>query len=192
MVKRTQKPPTIEDKIKGIKDIIVKNHPSDSDIEGQLAELLRLQKAKCEMNKEIDINISDVIKEYPIGEAVVVKRIKQGWLFECRNGFMTFVPHNVVSVANLFSNMEILIENSPNDELTVQYRDAIPIIFQAPIFSSISPEAFWDNARNILHNFNQFVKNNYEDAKESPQPTEEDYKENAEQENITQALENLE
>lgn len=181
----------IKNKIEEIKKEIIHNHPADSGIEEKLEELLRLHKSECEMNKEIDINISDVIKEYPIGEAVVVKRIKQGWLFECRNGFVTFVPHNVVSVANLFSNMEHLLNNSPDDELTVQYRDAIPIIFQAPIFSSISPEAFWDNARNILHNFNEFVKNEYEDAIEAPQQTEQDYKENAEQENIAQALENL-
>lgn len=181
-----------KDRIEEIKKEIINNYPSDMEIEASLDELLRLQKAECEMNKEIDINISDVIKEYPIGEAVIVKRIKQGWLFECRNGFMTFVPHNVASVVTLFTNMEYLIENNPEDELTVQYRDAIPIIFQAPIFSSISPEAFWDNARNILHNFNQFVKNEYEDAKEAPEPAEQDYKDTAELENISQALENLE
>lgn len=178
-------------KIEEIKKEIINNYPSDMGIEEKLEELLRLQKAECEMNKEIDINISDVIKEYPIGEAVVVKRIRQGWLFECRNGFITFVPHNVLSVVNLFSNMEHLIANTTEDELTVQYKDAIAITFQAPIFSSVSPEAFWDNSRNVLANFNKFVKENYEDVTEAPEVTEEQLKEDAEAENIAQALENL-
>ena len=192
MARKINNPTTIDEKIESIRKNIIANHPQDLGIEEQLDELLRLQKAKCEMNKEIDINISDVIKEYPIGEAVVVKRIKQGWLFECRNGFMTFVPHNVMSVADLFSNMEQLLNNSPEDELTVQYSDALAYTFQTPIFSSCSPESFWDNARNILANFNKFVKENYEDVKEVPQPTEQDYKDTAEQENIANAMENLE
>lgn len=192
MAKKEEHPQTIEDKINEIKQAIVLNHPDGLNIVEQLDELLRLHKAKCEMNKEIDINVSDVIKEYPIGEAVVVKRIKQGWLFECRNGFMTLVPHNVLSVTNLFSNMEQLIENSPEDELTVQYRDALPIIFQAPIFSSISPEAFWDNARNILHNFNQFVQNKYGEVTDAPEPTESELKETAEFENQMNTLDSIE
>lgn len=192
MARKTNKPTTIDEKIDSIRKSIVTNHPQDLGIEEQLDELLRLQKAKCEMNKEIDINVSDVIKEYPIGEAVIVKRVKQGWLFECRNGFMTFAPHNVASVCGMFQNMEYLITESPEDELTIQYKDALAIIFQAPIFSSVQPEALWDNARNILHNFNQFVQKEYQDAKETPQPTEQDYKDTAEQENIAQALENLE
>lgn len=181
-----------KDRIQEIKKEIIQNHPADSGIDEKLEELLRLQKAVCEMNKEIDINISDVIKEYPIGEAVVIKRIKQGWLFECRNGFMTFVPHNVASVSMLFQNMEQLIIERPEDELTIQYKDALAIIFQSPIFSSVQPEALWDNARNVLSNFNKFVKENYSDVTEAPESTEEHLKEDAEQENIANAFENLE
>lgn len=180
------------DRIEELKKEIVKNYPEGMGIEEKLEELLRLQKQDCEMNKEIDINISDVIKEYPIGEAVIVKRINQGWLFECRNGFMSFVPHNALSVVQLFINMENLIENSPEEELTLQYKDALAFIFQCPIFSSVSPESLWDNARNIVHNFNRFVKENFENVKDAPQPTEEDYKLNAEAENMAQAMENLE
>lgn len=191
MQKKTNKAPTIEDKINEIKKVIILNHPDGFNTEEQLNELLRLQQAKCEMNKEIDIKVSDVIKEYPIGEAVVVKRIKQGWLFECRNGFMTFVPHNVASVAQMFATMAEMHDTKPNDDLTNEFSSALAYIGQGLIFSSLSPETLWDNATHILKNFNTFVNDNYSEAKEH-ETTEQEYKDTSEQENINQALEYLE
>ena len=190
MDKKTNKVPTIEDKINEIKRVIILNHPDGFDTGDQLDELLRLQKAKCEMNKEIDINISDVIKEYPIGEAVVVKRIKQGWLFECRNGFMTFVPHNVTSVCGMLADVATLIENGKDKDAEGEFIAAVSYVFQAPIFSSLSIPVLFENATQILKGFNEYCKEHYQNSVPQEE-TEEMLKENAEQENIAQALENF-
>lgn len=192
MAKKKNKAPTIEDKINEIKRVIILNHPDGFDTEDKIDELLRLQKAKCEMNKEIDINVSDVIKEYPIGEAVVVKRIKQGWLFECRNGFMTFVPHNVASVSGMLADVATLIENGKDKDVEGEFIAAVSYVFQAPIFSSLSIPILFENATQILKGFNSYCKENYSDVTEAPEVTEEQLKEDAEQENITQAFENME
>lgn len=191
MAKKTNKPSTIGNKIESIRKNIIANHPQDLGIVEHLDELLRLQKAECEMNKEIDINISDVIKEYPIGEAVVVKRIKQGWLFECRNGFMTFVPHNVMSVSGMLADVATLIENGKDKDAEGEFIAAVSYIFQAPIFSSLSIPILFENATTILKGFNSYIEEHYQNAQPQDE-TEEMLKENAEQENITQALENLE
>ena len=175
-----------------IKHSIVLNHPDGLQVTEDIEELLRLHKAECEMNKEIDINISDVIKEYPIGEAVIVKRIKQGWLFECRNGFMTFVPHNVASVAGMLADVATLIENGKDKDAEGEFIAAVSYIFQAPIFSSLSIPVLFENATQILKGFNSYCEEHYSDVKEAPQPSEQDYKDTAELENISQALENLE
>lgn len=192
MQKKTNKAPTIEDKINEIKKVIILNHPDGFNTEEQLNELLRLQQAKCEMNKEIDIKVSDVIKEYPIGEAVVVKRIKQGWLFECRNGFMTFVPHNVSSVSGMLADVATLIENGKDkggDE--GEFIAAVSYVFQAPIFSSLSIPILFDNATQILKGFNSYCEEHYSEEKEH-ETTEQEYKDTSEQDNINQALEYLE
>lgn len=181
-----------KDRIEEIKEEIIKNHPSDMDIEEKLDELLCLQKAKDEMNKEIDINISDVIKEYPIGEAVIVKRIKQGWLFECRNGFMTFVPHNVLSVSGMLADVATLIENGKDKDAEGEFVAAVSYVFQAPIFSSLSIPILFENATQILKGFNEYCKESYSDVTEAPEATEQDYKDTAEAEKISQTLENLE
>lgn len=177
-----------KDRIAEIKKEIIKNYPEGMGIEDTLEELLRLQKAECEMNKEIDINISDVIKEYPIGEAVVVKRVKQGWLFECRNGFMTFVPHNVNSVCGMLADVATLIDNGKDKDEEGEFIAAVSYVFQAPIFSSLSVPVLFENATQILKGFNEYCKENYSEAKPYEE-TEQDHIENAEMKNISESAE---
>ena len=149
---------TNKNKVEELKKEIIKNYPEDMGIEEKLDELLRLYKAECEMNKEIDINISDVIKEFPIGEAVVVKRVIQGWLFECRNGFMTFVPHNINSVCGMLADVATLIENGKDKDAEGEFIAAVSYVFQAPIISSLSIPVLFDNATQILKGFNEYCQ----------------------------------
>ena len=158
-----------------------------------LNQLLSLHASTYEMNREIDVPISDVREVIDLG-ACVIKRTIKGYLFIARGGMYTFVEHRmskVCTMLNTFFELYNKEEQSDEDKAIInQFINAVLLIFQAPIFASMSEESLFSIALSVMREFNRYLDDNYTNA-QAPERTEEDYKADAEFEQHSEALELL-
>lgn len=182
-----------EDKIKEIKAQLISISKDAHHAESLISELLRLQKQECEMNKLIDIPLSDVKETIDFG-ANALHRIAGGYVWEAKGGMTTVVDWRMQSVVNMLADVyKIHHAEDDSDEHQEAFRpyiDAVSIIMQAPIFSSLDARALFDNAASILRTFNEYTNEHYTNAEAVPE-SENDIRENIEAENMAKGLEAL-
>ena len=182
-----------QSKLEELKTRIINDSKDARQTKKLLAEALRLQKAECEMNKLIDIPLSHVKRELDLG-ANKVYQSKEGYVFECKGGSYTFVEHRMAGVCSLFNTLFYLYdkkeESEESKEVYENFSAAFQYVMQSYIFSSLDSRSFFDIATAILKAFNNYAEENYSNA-ENYEETEQDLKENAEMENISEAIKEI-
>ncbi|MBD5381938.1 hypothetical protein [Clavibacter sp.] len=158
-----------------------------------LNQLLGLYKSSFEMNRLLDIPLSDIREEIDFGANKLYRTIK-GYVWECKGGMTIFVEHRMTRVCAMLNTIFELNakENKTEEEqkLYDSFQTAVAYIMQAPIFSSLNEQSLFQNATAILSTFNEYCTENYTNA-EAPDRTEEDYKEDAEMDIISKGIETL-
>lgn len=156
-----------------------------------LNQLLGLHKSTFEMNRLLDIPLSDIKDEIDLGANKVYRTIK-GYVFECKGGMITFVEHKMARVCAMLNTLFELNakENKTEEEQSLydSFATACAYIFQAPIMSSLDERALFQNATALLKTFNEYCTENYTNA-EAPERTEQDYLDDAQEELIAKGIE---
>ena len=172
---------------------IVSNSKDAKWAREMISEFAHLQKQKDDMNKEIDIPLSDVTDIIDFG-ACALKRYKGGFIFEAKGGMQTVVSWRMKSVCDmcqgLFDFRDQKDKSKEEIEIADNFRTAIEFIFQAPIMSSLDERALFQNATAILNSYNEYCTENYTDA-EAPERTEQDYLDDAQEELLEKGVEAL-
>ena len=182
-----------DEQINKLVNQIVSNSKDAKWAREMISEFARLQKQKDDMYKEIDIPLSDITDVIDFG-ACTLKRYKGGFIFEAKGGMQTVVSWRMKSVCDmcqvLYDFRDQKDKSKEEIEIADNFRTAIEFIFQAPIFSSLNERALFQNATSILSTYQEYCVENYTNA-EAPEYTEDDYKEDAEAEIVSNAFENL-
>lgn len=158
-----------------------------------LNQLLGLHKSTFEMNRLLDIPLSEIKESIDLG-ANVLHRTIRGYAWQCKGGMITFVEHRMSRVCTMLNTLFEL--NSKEDktedekELYDSFSTAVAYVMQAPIFSSLDERALFQNATSILSTYTEYCTENFTNA-EAPERTEEDYKEDADAEKTAEGLEVL-
>ena len=157
-------------------------------------QLLGLHKSTFEMNRLLDVPLSEIKESIEIGEANILHRTIRGYAWECRGGMITFVEHRMSRVCvmcNTLFELNKVKDNSPEDmERYNVFSNAVAYIFQSPIFGSMDEISLFEIATAILSSFNSFYDKNYTNA-EAVSETEQDLLDNAEAEAIAKGFEAL-
>lgn len=158
-----------------------------------LNQLLGLHKSTFEMNRLLDIPLSEIKDEIDLGANKIYRTIR-GYAWECKGGMITFVEHRMSRVCAMLNTIFELHnkEDKTEDEQSLydSFSTAVAYIFQAPIFSSLDEKALFQNATSILSTFQEYANKHYTNA-EAVDETEEDIKENIQEEQMANALETL-
>ena len=158
-----------------------------------LNQLLGLHKSSFEMNRLLDIPLSDIREEIDFGANKLYRSIK-GYIWECKGGMTIFVEHRMTRVCTMLNTLfELNAKKNKTEEeqkLYDSFQNAVSYIMQAPIFSSLNEQSLFQNATAILSTFNEYCTENYTNA-EAPERTEKDYMEDAEMEIIAKGVETL-
>lgn len=182
-----------QERLEELKNQIVSNSKDAKFAKKLLAEALRLQKSEVEMNRIIDVPLSEVKRELDLGANKLYQTIR-GYLWECKGGSYTFVEHRMARVCAVFNTLFYLDEqkdkSQESKDLFDNFSSAVQYVMQAYIFASLDEKSLFTIATSILKAFNDFGEENYVNA-EVQEETEQDIKENIEQENISNAIENM-
>lgn len=182
-----------KNKIAELTEQIVGNAKDAHWMRNQVTELLRIQKQECDMNKIIDIPLSDIVEVIDFGACVLYK-VKDGFVFEAKGGMITHVSLRMQSICTMLQTLFDLHakEDKTEEDNTIYeaFSTAILYTFQCPIFSSLNEETLYSNATSILKHFNEYTKEHFDNAKNLTE-TEEDIKANNEAELIAKGLEIL-
>lgn len=158
-----------------------------------LNQLLGLHKSTFEMNRLLDIPLSEIKDEIDFGANKLYRTIR-GYAWECKGGMITFVEHRMARVCAMLNTLFELHnkEDKTEEEQSLYdgFSTAVAYIMQAPIFSSLDERALYQNATSILLTYQEYCVENYTNS-EAPGRTEDDYKEDAEFEQQAKAMEIL-
>lgn len=156
-------------------------------------QLLGLHKSTFEMNRLLDIPLSEIKDEIDLGANKIYRTIR-GYVFECKGGMITFVEHRMARVCAMLNTIFELHnkEDKTEDEQSLYngFSTAVAYIMQCPIFSSLDERALFQNATAILNSYTEYCTENYTNA-EAVDETEEDIKANIEAEQTAKAMEIL-
>lgn len=196
---------TTEERIKEIQTQIISNSKDAKWAKDLVHELLRLQKQDDDMNKEIDVPISEVLETVSFGATEVSKTIR-GYLFKStyHSGLWTFIGSNFGNVCDMLQlamDSQKVIDEKRDWAGCQELVDDVQFIFQAPLFAAmgwslpmIGEEADTKSLINIsnairaeINRFNEEHGN----PTEPRQETEEDIKANNEMEALGRVVENL-
>lgn len=187
-----KKKKSVSERIAELKTKIV-NCKDARQSEKLLNQLIALHKSTFEMNRLLDIPLSEIKETIDMG-ANVLYRTARGYVWECKGGMITFVEHKMAKVCTMLNTLFTLhnIEDKADDDKTMYeaLSTAIGYIMECPIFSSLDERALFGNATAILHNYTEYCTEHYTNA-EAPERTEDDYKEDAEFEQHAKAIEIL-
>lgn len=182
-----------QEKLEELKNQIISNSKDAKFAKKLLAEALRLQKSEVEMNRILDVPLSEVKRELDLGANKLYQTIR-GYLWECKGGSYTFVEHRMTRVCAIFNTLFYLDEQKDKSEeskdLFDNFSAAVQYVMQSYIFASLDEKSLFTIATSILKAFNDFGEENYVNA-EVKEETEQDIKENIEQENISNAIDNM-
>lgn len=181
---------TTAERINELKANIESNSKDARYARRMVNELLRLKKSECEMNKEIDVNTSDVKDVLDIGP-YALKRTNKGILFIAKGGITTLVEPRMASVHSMLVELLEMSHNEDKDSaLYNHFLDAVAYVFQAPIFASMSSESLFDIATSILRSFNDYADKHYSNA-ETVEETEQDNIDNANADLAAEVMEQI-
>ena len=162
--------------------------------EALLNHLLGLHRSTFEMNRMLDIPLSDIKESIDMG-ANVLHRTAKGYVWECKGGMITFVEHRMARVCTMLNTLFEMYQTQDSQteegkKLFDSFSTAVAYVMQAPIFSSLDERALFQNAMAILNTYTEYCTEKYTNA-EAPERTEDDYKEDAEFEQQSAAIENI-
>lgn len=156
-----------------------------------LNQLLGLHKSTFEMNRLLDIPLSEVRETIDFG-ACEISRTIRGYLFTAKGGMYTFVEYRMTSICTMLQTLFDLHSKADKTEdenaIYNAFSSAVLYCFQCIIFSSMNEETLYGNATDILRRFEDYANEHYNNAKPAPE-SEQDIKENIEEENIARGLE---
>lgn len=194
-----------EELIKDLTNKIISNSKDAKWANEMVHELLRLQKQSDDMNKEIDVPISEVLETVSFGNTEVAKTIR-GYLFKTtyHSGLWTFIGSNYGNVCDLLQlamDAQKVIDEKRDWAGCQELVEDVEFIFQAPLFATmgwslpmIGKEADTKSLLNISNAIRAEINRfNEEHGKptEPRQETEEDIKANNEMESLGRVVENL-
>lgn len=196
---------TNEELIKDLANKIISNSKDQKWAREMVHELLRLQKQKDDMNKEIDVPISEVLETVSFGNTEVSKTIR-GYLFKStyHSGLWTFIGSNfgnVCSMLQLAMDCQQALNDNKGFDGCEEFIEGVESVFQAPLFAAmgwnlpmIGKDISFDSLLNISNDIMEEV-NRFNDEHGNPteprQETEEDIKANNEMEALGRVVENL-
>lgn len=184
----------LEDKIKEAKNLIIANSKDAARTKKLLTTLTSLQKQADVEAVELIVPTKEVLDEIK-EDTYSYKRTPRGILFQTKSGLNVFVENRIVRTHGMLAQLFELRYNPPQDEEMAQVSDAfygaVTYLMQAPIFASLSEEILFETATNLISNFNNFVKQNIDDAELKPE-TEQDINDNNTLRNALEAIENIE
>lgn len=193
-----EKKPTIDERIKTLKEQIISNGKDARWTKNMLSELLSLQKQKDVVPVELCVPVQEV-RDLADGDSFKVTKTVRGYLFQTRGGELsTFVDSKYQSVCSMLDTLMGLINKSDKEEYEQAYLDCISYVMQAPIFAAMGlslpaygmtadHEPLFNIGIAILKEFNRFNEKYFIDAEEH-KDTEEDVEENNATENAADAL----
>lgn len=188
----TKSKKTTSEKIAELKKQIT-NCKDARQSEKLLNQLLALHKSTFEMNRLLDIPLSEIKEEIDFGATKLYHTIR-GYAFECKGGMITFVEHRMSRVCAMFNTIFELNKKEDKteeeQEIYNQFTYAVGCVMQAPLFGSMSEQALFGIATDIIRHFNDYCESGYVEAT-AQEETEEDIKENIETENIAKGIEIL-
>lgn len=180
-------------KIDELKKAIISNAKDARQTEKLLTEALRMQKSEVEMNRILDVPLSEVKRELDLGANKLYQTIR-GYLWECKGGSYTFVEHRMSRVCALLNTLfhldERKDESEESKELYEHFSAAVQYVMQSYIFASLDEKTLFSIATSILTAFNDYAEENYKEV-EQYQETEQDIIENAELDKASKAVEEI-
>lgn len=154
-------------------------------------EMLGQLKGFYQMDKLIDVPLSDIVESIDFGACVIYK-LRDGFAFEAKGGVITHVSYRMTAITTMLQTLFDLHskDDKTEDENAIynSFSSAVLYCFQCIIFSSLDEKTLYGNATDILRRFNEYTNEHYNNAKPTPE-SEQDIKENIEEENIARGLE---
>lgn len=192
-MEKDNKKPTLDERIKNLKQQIIGNGKDARHTRNLLNELLALHKQSLHEPVEIEVPVREVKETIDFG-ACKISRTIRGYLFEAKGGMHTFVSLRMTAVCTMLDTLFQLHnkEDKTDDEVNLYevFKDAVLYCFQAPIFGSINEKCLFDISTDILRTFSEYCSEEYDLDEDVPE-TEEDIRENIEAEKMAEALEIL-
>lgn len=188
-----EKKKTTAERIAEIKKQIV-NCKDARQSEKLLNQLLGLHRSTFEMNRLLDIPLSDIKDEIDFGANVLYK-VRDGYVWECKGGMTIHVSVRMARVCAMLNTLFEMYQTQESQTeagrtLYESFSTAVAYIFQAPIFSSLDERALFQNATAILNSFNEYCNEKYTNA-EAPERAEQDYLDDAQEELLEKGVETL-
>lgn len=190
---RKGKQPKQQETTKELEDKIIANSKDAVWAKKAIKELAKCYKREHLENVELIVPAKEVTDTYKYGETVTIKRTIRGFLFQCSNGFSTFVPLGTApeQLLNDFAAIEKGKIKDLDKDVLDSIKGAICFVFQTPIFASLSGTATTlDLAANILRIYNEYAQERILNAK-LKEETEQDIKDNVEFVNAATAVQQL-
>ena len=166
---------------------------ANSKDEAKAREMVAKLGGLYQMDKLIDIPLSDILEVIDFGACVIYK-VRDGFVFEAKGGLVTHISYKMQSITTMLQTLFDLHakEDKTEDENTIYdaFSQSILYCCQCLIFASMNEESLYGIATDILRRFNEYTKDKFDNAEAVPE-TEEDIKENIEADRLTQGLEIL-
>ena len=182
-----EKRKTTKERIQDIKAQITANAKDVHWMKSQIDELLRLQKQEESMNKLLDVPMSEVQDSVDFDSYTVTKTVR-GYLFQCKQGFSTFVGLDMANVCSLLQTIMDYKRKEDADEYEKYIIDCVAYVMQTPLFAAMGLalpaygypqdlEPLLNIGLSILKEFNRFGDKYFLNGEIKPE-TEEDVKDN--------------
>lgn len=193
-----KKEPTLDERIKTLKEQIISNGKDARWTKNMISELLSLQRQKDVEPTELCVPTEEV-KEVADADSFKVIKTVRGYLFQTRSGVLsTFVESKYGTVCSMLETLMSLVKKDKLEEYEQSYLDCISYVMQAPIFAAMGlslpaygkpadHEPLFNIGIAIIKEFNRFNDKHFIDA-EVHKDTEEDVAENNAMENASDAL----
>lgn len=196
---------TNKDEIDKLSQQIISNSKDQKWAKEMIQELLRLQKQDDDMNKEIDVPISEVLETVSFGATEASKTVR-GYLFKTtyHPGLWTFIGSNYGNACSMLQ-WAMDCQQALNDNKKFKgcegFIESVEVVFQAPLFAAMG----WSlpmigkkidltsllNISNDIKKEAQRFDDEHGNPAEPRQETSEDIADNIEFENTGRALETL-
>lgn len=191
---------SLNEQIKDAKAKLISNSKDAKWSEDTLNLLLALHKRSLHTPVELTIPVSEVQDTVDFG-AYSIKKTIRGYLFQCKQGFSTFVGFEMAGLCDILQSAMEYGNNKDRDEFEQYFIDCIAFVMQAPIFAAMGMslehyghkqdiDPLLNIGLSIIQEYKRFTDKYIVNAKEQPE-TEEDVKENISFEKTMQALDNI-
>jgi hypothetical protein len=181
-----------QEKLEGLKKLIIANSKDASFAKKQIAELISTQKQLDIEPVEIIVPSDSVTDEIDFG-ADKIQRCAKGFLYTAKGGMQTLVSWEMQGVCDMIEMLFKFRDSLPSsdEEKTTRevYTSAVLYVLEAPIYASLDPKLLYDIATALKTTFNEVANDLLNLAKKKE--TEEDYKFTIEQKQQMQVLDQL-